>query len=156
MKALDEYFVMVVFTLLLNRVHVFFLRFLCLIWTKKYDSVGERKKLDMTFRNCPLFSLPCLACVGSWALWVAFCWMLFSSWNLSESLSLVVFRQTFISHGVLSGNSVLGMRIWGQFQLVKKNNYGIRQNGANASMATDSVLTADSVFLTPVTSCGFN
>ena len=38
MKALEEYFLMVVFTLLLNRIHVFFLQILCLIWTEKHDS----------------------------------------------------------------------------------------------------------------------
>ena len=36
MKALDEYFVMVVFTLLLNKVHIFSI--LCLIWTLKHGS----------------------------------------------------------------------------------------------------------------------
>ena len=36
MKALDEYFLMVVFTLLLNRAHVFHI--LCLIWIEKHGS----------------------------------------------------------------------------------------------------------------------
>ena len=36
MNALDEYFLMVVFTLLLNTVT--FLQILCLIWTEKHGS----------------------------------------------------------------------------------------------------------------------
>ena len=38
MKALDEYSLMVLFTLLLNRVHVFALFMKCLIWIEKHGS----------------------------------------------------------------------------------------------------------------------
>ena len=39
MKALDEYSLMVVFTLLLKRLRVF-AECLCLIWTEKYGNEG--------------------------------------------------------------------------------------------------------------------
>ena len=56
----------------------------------------------------------------------------------SAKFSLVVFRQTFIPHGVLSG--------------IAFSACAFEVKGANASMATDSVLTADCLSY----SCGFN
>ena len=44
MKALDEYILMVVFTLLLSRVHVFF-QILCLIRREKHGSERDHKSL---------------------------------------------------------------------------------------------------------------
>ena len=55
MKALDDYFLMVLFTLLLNRVNVF-LQFLCLIWTEKHGSEGVK--------GSSLHTRPLLSCLS--------------------------------------------------------------------------------------------
>ena len=51
MKAVDEYFLMVVFTLLLNRVHD--LQILCLIWTEKRGSERVKKSETIQIRCSP-------------------------------------------------------------------------------------------------------
>ena len=51
MKALDEYFLMVVFTLLLNRLEFMLLSTLCLIWIEKH---GIRQSLYVEMQcTCP-------------------------------------------------------------------------------------------------------
>ena len=59
MKALDEYFLMVVFTLLLDRVHVFTI-FLCLIWTEKHgnERVNVHMHSSICYQCCPISLTP--------------------------------------------------------------------------------------------------
>ena len=56
-KALVEYFLMVVFTMLLNRLFFFFFQFLCLIWTEKHGSERVRSGY-LGFKGFPLDSKP--------------------------------------------------------------------------------------------------